>query len=278
MSDQPWYSYPMTQGYNAHGHTGVDVGTPTGTPLTPLFAGTVEDAARYPWGSQVVVRSNVAGVGDVRTVYAHMDRVDVHPGQQVGTATRIGVSGGENLPRQYSNGPHTHVGMYRADVPVWQNLRSNGSVATVDPTGFVSAAPLANLQGSSTLMGSTSGTSGTSGAGNCGHYITLPAIPGQQPATICFDAGLDVLVRFGLISTGVLIIVLAIIIFVRQTPAAKEATGRAVAGFRAAFPAINVATTASAAAKPAAPAAPKARRAASSSKVPRAPRNGRVGS
>lgn len=243
---QPWYSYPIGQGYNAHGHTGVDVETPSGTPLTPLFAGTVTDAARYPWGYQVVVRSNVAGVGDIQTVYAHLDRVDVHPGQQVGTATRIGLSGGENLPHKYSTGPHTHVGIYKAGVPVWQNLFSNGQVATVDPTSFVHAAPLA-FQQQTQLLSTTSGT------GDCGHYITLPSIiPGQSGQPICFDTALDVLLRFGLVSTGVLIIVLAIIIFVRQTPAAREATGRAVAGFRAAFPAVNVA--AAVAKKPEAPA------------------------
>jgi murein DD-endopeptidase MepM/ murein hydrolase activator NlpD len=73
-------------------HWGVDYDAPVGSPVAAAGDGTVVDIKRNPsptYGHQVVVDHG----GGVYTQSAHLDRVDVKPGQRVAAGDSLGVSG-----------------------------------------------------------------------------------------------------------------------------------------------------------------------------------------
>jgi peptidoglycan hydrolase-like protein with peptidoglycan-binding domain len=100
-------------------HAGVDFVAAAGTPVVSARAGRVVWAAALgSWGNTVVVRH---GRG-VRTLYAHLSRIDVNLLERVSTGTRLGLVGSTGD----STGPHLHF-----------EVRVRG--AAVDPLGaFVS--------------------------------------------------------------------------------------------------------------------------------------------
>jgi murein DD-endopeptidase MepM/ murein hydrolase activator NlpD len=88
-------------------HKGVDFGAPRGTPILASSGGKVVFAG---WGGgygNVVVLDHGKGI---RTRYAHMHRIGVKNGQQVGQGQSIGQVGSTGL----STGPHLHY-------EVWAN-------------------------------------------------------------------------------------------------------------------------------------------------------------
>lgn len=91
-----------TQGL--HGHNGVDLGCPVGTPLRAAAPGTVIVASTGGWGggygNYVVIRHP----NGTQTVYGHMSRVSVNPGQVVERGESIGTTGNSGK----STGPHLH--------------------------------------------------------------------------------------------------------------------------------------------------------------------------
>ena len=96
-------------------HAGIDFVAPAGTPVVSARAGRVVWAAALgSWGNTVVVRH---GRG-VRTVYAHLPRIDVNLLERVPTGTRMGLV----LSTGHSTGPHLHF-----------EVRVRG--AAVDPLG-----------------------------------------------------------------------------------------------------------------------------------------------
>lgn len=86
-------------------HYGVDVAAPVGTPIIAPAGGVVALAEKelYFTGGTVILDH---GHG-VTTVYAHMDRVDVAPGQKVGQGERLGLVGKTGRV----TGAHLHWGM-----------------------------------------------------------------------------------------------------------------------------------------------------------------------
>lgn len=86
-------------------HNGVDFVVDTGTPILATGPGKVE-AAGYegPNGNRVSIDH---GYG-YRSVYAHLSKVQVKPGQQVQRGQVVGLSG--NTGR--SSGPHLHYTLY----------------------------------------------------------------------------------------------------------------------------------------------------------------------
>lgn len=75
-------------------HNGIDLSAPRGTPVYPVFDGTVEhicvpgvDCCGY--GRAVLTRHT----DDLFSFYAHLDRVDVSEGQPVTATTQLGVVG-----------------------------------------------------------------------------------------------------------------------------------------------------------------------------------------
>lgn len=83
-------------------HNGVDYNVPPGTPVQVTAAGVVESAqdSRDGYGLMVVVRHPY----NFRSLYAHLSRARVAPGQIVRKGDTIAESGNSGL----STGPHLH--------------------------------------------------------------------------------------------------------------------------------------------------------------------------
>jgi murein DD-endopeptidase MepM/ murein hydrolase activator NlpD len=82
-------------------HRGVDYGAPIGTAVRTVGEGVVEFAGvQGGYGKVVEVRHSQ----DRSTLYAHLSRIDVKPGQRVMQGTTIGAVGSTGL----STGPHLH--------------------------------------------------------------------------------------------------------------------------------------------------------------------------
>ena len=83
-------------------HTGLDFPAPLGTPVTAAAAGRVAFAAWRAggWGYFVMV----AHGGGMRTMYAHLSRIDVRLGQRISRGTPVGLVGSSGR----SSGPHLH--------------------------------------------------------------------------------------------------------------------------------------------------------------------------
>lgn len=83
-------------------HAGLDMATLVGTPIRPVMTGRVIKAERDAgYGNHVVVEHN----GDYESLYAHMSKVRVSVGQQVGLNTILGEVGSTG----HSTGPHLHL-------------------------------------------------------------------------------------------------------------------------------------------------------------------------
>jgi murein DD-endopeptidase MepM/ murein hydrolase activator NlpD len=91
--------HPILQQWRAH--LGTDYGAPTGTPVRTVGDGQVEFAGvQNGFGNVVMVRHNASDV----TVYAHLSRIDVRPGQAVSQGQRVGAVGATG----WATGPHLH--------------------------------------------------------------------------------------------------------------------------------------------------------------------------
>ncbi len=86
-------------------HNGVDIATPWGASMPPLYAcgsGTVVRAGWDPWGLGLHVR--IVHPGGYETTYGHMSKIYVSYGEEVDKGETIGLMG--NTGR--STGPHVH--------------------------------------------------------------------------------------------------------------------------------------------------------------------------
>jgi murein DD-endopeptidase MepM/ murein hydrolase activator NlpD len=85
------------------GHEGVDFGVPVGTPVRAAAAGVikmVDHPANHPYGLHV----RITHEDGYETIYAHLSRVNVFPGETVEAGEAIGKSGNTGN----STGPHLH--------------------------------------------------------------------------------------------------------------------------------------------------------------------------
>lgn len=108
-----------SQIYNGHGHDGIDLGAPIGTPVLAARSGTVlgvgnTDLARdakgnrcYSFGKWVMVEHG----NGLSTLYAHLSEIDVSKGQDVRAGDEVGLSGMTG----YATGPHLHFGVYATE-------------------------------------------------------------------------------------------------------------------------------------------------------------------
>lgn len=144
---QPWFLYNVTRGYTdpAHGnHDGWDFGAPSKTPLISLTGGKVTShTGWYPWGGEI----DTKGPTGVTETFAHADRIDVKAGDIVFPGQQVGLSGGENLPRQYSTGPHIHYSLF-GGAP-WDNKNA------IDPSKFLNS-----VRGNPGSVGTMAGSAG----------------------------------------------------------------------------------------------------------------------
>lgn len=97
------------------GHHGVDIRLTTGDPVHSAFAGIVRVAARMGgYGNCVVVRHP----NGLETLYGHLSKINVRPGQQVAAGDIIGLGGSTGN----STGPHLHFEcrfLYQTFDPEW---------------------------------------------------------------------------------------------------------------------------------------------------------------
>jgi peptidoglycan hydrolase-like protein with peptidoglycan-binding domain len=93
-------------------HTGIDLLADAGTPVAAAAAGRVTYAGALPggWG-QLVTLAHGDGV---RSMYAHLSRVDVRVGQRIEVADRIGLVGATGD----ATGPHLHFEVRVRDAAV----------------------------------------------------------------------------------------------------------------------------------------------------------------
>ncbi|HET6858149.1 MAG TPA: M23 family metallopeptidase [Streptomyces sp.] len=110
--DEPVDHYSLSATYGKGGgmwaskHSGQDFAVKIGTPVEAVHGGTVvksgpNGAGDGPaYGNAIVVKHD----NDTYSQYAHLSKVDVHPGQKVKTGQRIALSGNTGN----SSGPHLH--------------------------------------------------------------------------------------------------------------------------------------------------------------------------
>jgi murein DD-endopeptidase MepM/ murein hydrolase activator NlpD len=96
---------PTGDGYGPRGarfHSGLDFPAPSGTPVSAAGSGRVVFAALHAsgWGKLVVVKHR----SGVRTLYAHLSRIDVKHGQRVSAGRPVGLIGATGS----ATGPHLH--------------------------------------------------------------------------------------------------------------------------------------------------------------------------
>lgn len=92
-------------------HSGLDIGSPMGTPIRAAMSGRVSATGWDDSFGNYVVVSHHSGY---RTLYAHMSVIRVKSGAYVGTGQRIGDVGSTGL----STGPHLHFTVYKNGVTV----------------------------------------------------------------------------------------------------------------------------------------------------------------
>jgi murein DD-endopeptidase MepM/ murein hydrolase activator NlpD len=92
-------------------HTGVDFSGGTGTPVRAASTGEVFSASwRGGYGQCIILLHG----GGMSTLYGHLSRIYVRPGQGVKRGQVIGAIGSTGL----STGPHLHFELRRNGAPV----------------------------------------------------------------------------------------------------------------------------------------------------------------
>jgi murein DD-endopeptidase MepM/ murein hydrolase activator NlpD len=103
--------------YSGHGHDGLDIGTPIGTPVHAALSGTVigfgnTDATPGCRGGSFGMWIMLKHSNGLNTMYAHLSNSNVTQGETVSTGDVIGYSGETG----YATGPHLHFGVYVSSV------------------------------------------------------------------------------------------------------------------------------------------------------------------
>lgn len=101
----------LSQGFSAY-HRANDIAAPYDSPIHPLGAGTVEFAGTMTdgYGNTVIVDHG----NGLRTLYAHMNKIDVGAGNKVGTDSTLGTIGLTG----HTTGPHVHFEVYNDGIAI----------------------------------------------------------------------------------------------------------------------------------------------------------------
>lgn len=106
--------FALSGAYQGSQHNGIDLGASIGTPIKAPLTGTVRNVGNtdsvpgcYSWGQWVLIDHP----NGLSTMFAHMSRIGVQPGQKVSTGDIVGYVGNTG----YSTGPHLHYTLYVSD-------------------------------------------------------------------------------------------------------------------------------------------------------------------
>lgn len=110
------YQWPLSQFMLSqrfsYFHPGMDLATEKGTPVYPVGDGTVIWVNSYSWGyGNHLLISNSA---NVQSLYAHLSRILVKPGEVITKQTEIGEIGATG----WATGNHLHFELYQNGTPV----------------------------------------------------------------------------------------------------------------------------------------------------------------
>jgi len=106
--------FAQSGAYGGNQHNGMDMGAPVGTKIHSPLSGTVRmigntDAVPgcYSWGQWILIDHP----NGLSSMFAHLSRTSVAPGQKVNTGDVVGYVGSTG----YSTGPHLHYTLYASD-------------------------------------------------------------------------------------------------------------------------------------------------------------------
>ncbi len=124
---KPIAGAPLTQGYGATSfaqkayktgfHNGADYGAPIGTPVVAARDGKVigvGNNGKYQYGKYIAIEHDIK----LTTLYAHLSKQLVAPGETVTAGQLIGYSGNTG----YSFGPHVHLTVYWSDSVIFKSF------------------------------------------------------------------------------------------------------------------------------------------------------------
>ena len=103
--------FAQSSGYQVF-HTGIDIANTLGTSITPFMQGEVVYAGEIFWGygKHIIIEHG----DNIRSIYAHLDKIYVFEGQKVNIGDEIGRMGSTG----WSTGPHLHLEIRVYGIPV----------------------------------------------------------------------------------------------------------------------------------------------------------------
>lgn len=107
----PLSKFGLTSGFSL-GHPAIDLTAPLGTAIFPIAKGVVAWVQNLSWGyGKHVLIEHERGI---KSLYAHLSKIAVSPGQEVSKATSLGAVGNTG----WSTGNHLHLEIYQNDIPI----------------------------------------------------------------------------------------------------------------------------------------------------------------